>query len=68
MNKLQAAAEMIAKMAQQREEQMKLLKGYNKMDILECEVCKCEFSIYIDIAEEKVRYGCPYCRYAEDWE
>ena len=28
MNKLQAEAEMIAKMAQQREEQMKLLKGY----------------------------------------
>lgn len=27
MNKLQAEAEMIAKMAQQREEQMKLLKG-----------------------------------------
>lgn len=28
MNKLQAEAEMIARMAQQREEQMKLLKGY----------------------------------------
>lgn len=28
MNKLQAEAEMIAKMAQQREEQMKLFKGY----------------------------------------
>ena len=28
MNKLQAEAEMIAEMAQQREEQMKLLKGY----------------------------------------
>lgn len=28
MNKLQAEAEMIVKMAQQREEQMKLLKGY----------------------------------------
>lgn len=28
MNKLQAEAEMIATMAQQREEQMKLLKGY----------------------------------------
>lgn len=28
MNKLQAEAEMIAKIAQQREEQMKLLKGY----------------------------------------
>lgn len=28
MNKLQAEAEMIAKMARQREEQMKLLKGY----------------------------------------
>lgn len=27
-NKLQAEAEMIAKMAQQREEQMKLLKGH----------------------------------------
>lgn len=27
-NKLQAEAELIAKMAQQREEQMKLLKGY----------------------------------------
>lgn len=27
-SKLQAEAEMIAKMAQQREEQMKLLKGY----------------------------------------
>ena len=27
MNKLQAEAEMIAKMAQQREEQMNLLKG-----------------------------------------
>lgn len=27
-NKLQAEAEMIAKMAQQREEQMELLKGY----------------------------------------
>lgn len=27
-NKLQAEAEMIAKMAKQREEQMKLLKGY----------------------------------------
>lgn len=30
MNKLQAEAEMIAKMAQQREEQMKLLKGNNE--------------------------------------
>lgn len=30
MNKLQAEAEMIAKMAQQREEQMKLLKGCKK--------------------------------------
>lgn len=28
MNKLQAEAEMIAKIAQQREDQMKLLKGY----------------------------------------
>lgn len=28
MNKTQAEAELIAKMAQQREEQMKLLKGY----------------------------------------
>lgn len=28
MKTLQAEAEMIAKMAQQREEQMKLLKGY----------------------------------------
>lgn len=28
MNKLQAEAEMIATMAQQREKQMKLLKGY----------------------------------------
>lgn len=28
MNKLQAEAEMIAKMARQREEQTKLLKGY----------------------------------------
>lgn len=28
MNKLQAEAEMIAKIAQQREEQMKLSKGY----------------------------------------
>lgn len=28
MNKLQTEAEMIAKMAQQREGQMKLLKGY----------------------------------------
>lgn len=28
MNKLQAEAEMIAKIAKQREEQMKLLKGY----------------------------------------
>jgi hypothetical protein len=28
MNKLQAEAEMIAAMAKQREEQMKLLKGY----------------------------------------
>ena len=28
MNKLQAEAEMIAKMAEQREEQMKLVKGY----------------------------------------
>lgn len=28
MNKLQAEAEMIATMVQQREEQMKLLKGY----------------------------------------
>lgn len=28
MSKLQAEAEMIAKMARQREEQMKLLKGY----------------------------------------
>lgn len=28
MNKLQAEAEVIAKMAQQREKQMKLLKGY----------------------------------------
>lgn len=28
MNKLQAESEMITKMAQQREEQMKLLKGY----------------------------------------
>lgn len=28
MKTLQAQAEMIAKMAQQREEQMKLLKGY----------------------------------------
>lgn len=28
MNKLQAEAEMIARMAQQREEQIKLLKGY----------------------------------------
>lgn len=28
MNKVQAEAEMIAKMAQQREEQMKLMKGY----------------------------------------
>ena len=28
MNKLQAEAEMIAKIARQREEQMKLLKGY----------------------------------------
>lgn len=28
MSKLQAEAEMIAKMAQQREEQAKLLKGY----------------------------------------
>lgn len=28
MKKTQAEAEMIAKMAQQREEQMKLLKGY----------------------------------------
>lgn len=27
-NKLQAEAEMIAKIAQQREEQLKLLKGY----------------------------------------
>lgn len=30
MKSLQAQAEMIAKMAQQREEQMKLLKGYKK--------------------------------------
>lgn len=30
MKTLQAQAEMIAKMAQQREEQMKLLKGYKK--------------------------------------
>lgn len=28
MNKLQAESEMIAKIAKQREEQMKLLKGY----------------------------------------
>ena len=28
MNKLQAEAEMIAKIAKQREEQMKLFKGY----------------------------------------
>ena len=28
MNKLQAEAEMIAKIAQQREDQMKLMKGY----------------------------------------
>lgn len=28
MNKLQAEAEMISKIAKQREEQMKLLKGY----------------------------------------
>lgn len=28
MNKTQAEAELIAKMVQQREEQMKLLKGY----------------------------------------
>ena len=38
------------------------------MDILECDVCKCEFSIYIEIAVEEGGYYCPYCGHAEDWE
>lgn len=38
------------------------------MDILECDVCKCEFSIYIEIAAEEGGYYCSYRGHAEDWE
>lgn len=38
------------------------------MDTLQCEKCKENFNVYLDLVEELGRLYCPYCGNKEVWE